>query len=85
MIECTCLKTSLIEDNGECLGDHSFIVNDEDDTICIRRLIDPRSGFALDCHTADLDYATMHNAPPPGRCAGVLHHSSLSPFIHPGD
>jgi hypothetical protein len=45
------------------LGDHGFIVNDEDHTICIRRLIDPRSEFALDCHTADLEYATMHNAP----------------------
>ena len=39
MIECSRLETSLVQDNGEGLGDYVFIVNDEDHTICIRHLI----------------------------------------------
>ena len=35
MIECTCLKTSLIQHNCEGLGDYAFILNDEDHTIYV--------------------------------------------------
>jgi hypothetical protein len=39
IIECTCLKPAWLRIMASVLGDHGFIVNDEDHTICILHLV----------------------------------------------